>query len=200
MPVRTSHQRPDSDCSAAFAMVEASAVVIPAPRESPATSAPEADASPSPPARRTVIASTQKKKRYASPPPSTPPAISLSRRIQRKADLDRRVLRALRLEPRPQRKAAVAHRSLRRSFLEGVFGRRQELGSSSRNPNQLWPQWALLSTSQTGGRTAASSPSPRSWRWRSSSPSPRSSSASGSCARRSSGLSPPASWPSRSSR
>src|SRR6185436_19367630 len=94
MPVRTSHHRPDSDCSAAFAMVEASAVVIPAPRESPATSAPEADASPS---------------------------ALLVAQDPRKADLDRRVLRALRLEPGPQRKATVAHRSLRRSLLERVF-------------------------------------------------------------------------------
>ena len=63
------------------------------------------------------------------PPAEHTPSDLLVAQDPGKADLDRRVLRALRLEPGPQRKAAVAHRSLRRSFLERVFGRRQELAS-----------------------------------------------------------------------
>ncbi len=62
-PVITSHQRPVWDSLAAVAIVDASELASPAFRASPATSAPKAEAKPSPPASRTENARIQKKKR-----------------------------------------------------------------------------------------------------------------------------------------
>jgi hypothetical protein len=58
-----SHQRPVWDSLAAVAIVDASEFAIPALRASPATSAHEAEAKPSPPASSTANARIQKKNR-----------------------------------------------------------------------------------------------------------------------------------------